>query len=176
MREGSSRDKSRRLTARLVTLCGLALALLGLVMVPLWLGPAGAVLGIVGWRLGDPWAKWVVVAGITAPLIGAMLDSMADSYPSAFHAPEHNVGVRILCAHPASLRPEDILRLPKWVTVLVWSCVGLAVGFTVDRLLGDPWLLIVTLGVPRSYGGANVMLDEKNEVRMLVCRHGLTVA
>ena len=79
LRDSSSGHKSRRLLARMVTLCGLALALLGLVMVPLWLGPAGAVLGIVGWRLGDPWAKWVVVAGITAPLVGAMLDTLTGS-------------------------------------------------------------------------------------------------
>jgi hypothetical protein len=55
---------------RTFTIVGFVLAAVGLFILPIVLGPVGAVLGFVGLRKGDPLGKWAIVAGIAATIIG----------------------------------------------------------------------------------------------------------
>lgn len=55
------------------TVAGFIVAAIGLFLIPILLGPAGAVLGFIGYRKGDPKGMWAVVAGIVATAVGMAL-------------------------------------------------------------------------------------------------------
>lgn len=55
------------------TITGFILAAAGLLIVPIILGPAGAIFGGVGLSKGDSLGKWAIAAGVLATIIGMAL-------------------------------------------------------------------------------------------------------
>lgn len=49
------------------------LAALGLLFIPIILGPAAVILGIIAMRRGDPLGRWAIVAGVASLVIGIVL-------------------------------------------------------------------------------------------------------
>lgn len=52
------------------TVTGFILAAAALVIVPIILGPAGAIFGGVGHAKGDSLGKWAIAAGVLATILG----------------------------------------------------------------------------------------------------------
>lgn len=55
------------------TIAAFVLAALALLFAPIFLGPAGVALGVVGLRKGDPLGKTAVIAAIVAMVVGIAL-------------------------------------------------------------------------------------------------------
>lgn len=77
MREstGSGETVRRGGSGRTLTIVGFVLAAIGILVVPIVLGPLGAVLGYLGLRKGDALGKWAIAAGIAATVIGLALSA-----------------------------------------------------------------------------------------------------
>ena len=56
------------------TITGFVLAAVGLILVPILFGPAGAIFGGIGYSKGDkPLGMWAVAAGVAATIGGMVL-------------------------------------------------------------------------------------------------------
>lgn len=58
--------------ARVFVVLAFVLAALSLLLVPIILGPAAIILGVVAQRKGDPLATWAIVAGV-AGMVGGFI-------------------------------------------------------------------------------------------------------
>ena len=66
------------------TIAGFVLAAIGLVFLPIFLGPAAVFVGVVGLRKGDPLGKWAVLAGVAATVLGIVVAAiLVSSDPDA---------------------------------------------------------------------------------------------
>ena len=60
-------------SARTMVIIAFVLAALGLFLLPIVLGPAAIILGIIAMRKGDPLGRWAIVAGVASLVIGMVL-------------------------------------------------------------------------------------------------------
>ena len=74
----TSTTTARRSDARVLTIVSIVLGVVGLFILPIVLGPIGAVLGFVGMARGDkPLGMWAGIWCIVATIIGVILGAVA---------------------------------------------------------------------------------------------------
>jgi len=71
--DGPLVDEPVSRTGRTLTIVGFVCAALALFVLPIVLGPAAIVCGIVGWRSGDRLGVWAAVAGVLGMIGGIAL-------------------------------------------------------------------------------------------------------
>ena len=69
--------------ARRLTASAFVCAAIGVVVLPLLLGPAGIALGVAGARRGDDLGRWAAVSGAAALCVGTVLGALLLSHHGA---------------------------------------------------------------------------------------------
>lgn len=60
-------------TGRTLSIVGIVLGVLAIVILPIILGPIGAILGFLGYRKGDRLGLWAIGVGIAGTVLGMIL-------------------------------------------------------------------------------------------------------